>query len=250
MPRRPAGRPSQAASVSLVDEDALWQAASKMAGEQDFSVHGGAGRRAALGSLHPWFCRVLKGPSLRVADNASGHSPAQTRFTVGVTLLTCRGFLSSAKKTCGLHSRLRDFASSCRMWLVPAHSLAPFLPRHPHRREPVPRKQLALFQERKVRPRRSNAATRAFMVLLSRFFDWREALVIVKPETFLKWHRTAYRTFWRWKSRKRGRPGLPKNLRELIREMAHENPTWGEERIADELKLSASGSHREPSGST
>ena len=75
------------------------------------------------------------------------------------------------------------------------------------------------------------------MVLLSRFFDWREALVIVKPETFLKWHRTAYRTFWRWKSRKRGRPGLPKNLRELIREMAHENPTWGEERIADELKL-------------
>ena len=99
------------------------------------------------------------------------------------------------------------------------------------------RKQLALFQERKVRPRRSNAATRAFMVLLSRFFDWREALVIVKPETFLKWHRTAYRTFWRWKSRKRGRPGLPKNLRELIREMAHENPTWGEERIADELKL-------------
>jgi len=75
------------------------------------------------------------------------------------------------------------------------------------------------------------------MVLLSRFFDWREALVIVKPETFLKWHRTAFRTFWRWKSRKRGRPRLPKNLRELIREMARENPTWGEERIADELKL-------------
>jgi putative transposase len=99
------------------------------------------------------------------------------------------------------------------------------------------RKQLALFQERKIRPRRSTAATRALMVLLSRFFDWREALVIVKPETFLKWHRTAFRTFWRWKSRKRGRPGLPKNLRVLIREMAHENPTWGEERIADELKL-------------
>jgi putative transposase len=99
------------------------------------------------------------------------------------------------------------------------------------------RKQLALFQERKVRPRRSTAATRTLMVLLSRFFDWREALVIVKPETFLKWHRTAFRTFWRWKSRRRGPPGLPKNLRVLIREMAHENPTWGEERIADELKL-------------
>jgi putative transposase len=52
-------------------------------------------------------------------------------------------------------------------------------------------KQLALFQERKVRPRRSNAATRALMVLLARFFDWCEALVIVKPETFLTWHRSA-----------------------------------------------------------
>jgi putative transposase len=99
------------------------------------------------------------------------------------------------------------------------------------------RKQIALFQERKVRPRRSTAATRAFMVLLSRFFDWREALVIVKPETFLKWHRTAFRRFWGWKSRKVGRPRLPKNLRKLIREMAHDNPTWGEERIANELRL-------------
>jgi putative transposase len=99
------------------------------------------------------------------------------------------------------------------------------------------RKQLGLFQERKVKPRRATAATRAFMVLLSRFFNWREALVIVQPETFLKWHRTAFRTFWRWRSRRRGRPLLPKNLRELIREMAHDNPTWGEERIADELKL-------------
>jgi putative transposase len=99
------------------------------------------------------------------------------------------------------------------------------------------RKQLALFEERKVRPRRSTAATRAVMVLLSRFFAWREALVIVKPETFLKWHRSAFRTFWRWKSRKRGRPRVPKELRELIRTMAHDNPTWGEERIANELKL-------------
>ena len=48
------------------------------------------------------------------------------------------------------------------------------------------RKQLALFQERRVQPRRSTAATRALMVLLSRFLDWREALVIVKLETFLE----------------------------------------------------------------
>jgi hypothetical protein len=43
--------------------------------------------------------------------------------------------------------------------------------------------------------------------------------------------------FWRWKSRRRGRPPLPKNIRDLIGRMAHENPTWGEERIANELKL-------------
>lgn len=75
------------------------------------------------------------------------------------------------------------------------------------------------------------------MVLLSMFFDWRDALFIVKPDTFLKWHRSAFRTFWRWKSRKRGRPRLPKDLRDLIRQMARDNPTWGEERIADELNL-------------
>jgi putative transposase len=57
-------------------------------------------------------------------------------------------------------------------------------------------KQLALFQERNVKSRRSTVATRAVMVLLSKFFDWPEALVVVKPETFLKWHRTAFRAFW------------------------------------------------------
>ncbi len=99
------------------------------------------------------------------------------------------------------------------------------------------RKQLALFQEREVRPRKASASTRLSMLALALFFDWREALVIVKPETFIRWHRTAFRAFWRWKSRKPGRPPLPKNLRELIREMASANPTWGEERIADELLL-------------
>ena len=73
------------------------------------------------------------------------------------------------------------------------------------------------------------------MVALARFFDWRCALVIVKPETFIKWHRTAFRILWRWKSRRRGRPPLPRNLRELIRGMDRDNPSWGEERIANEL---------------
>ena len=99
------------------------------------------------------------------------------------------------------------------------------------------RKQLALFQERKVRPRNDSVATRLALLAPSRFFDWHEALVIVRPETFIGWHRTTFRALWRWKSRKPGRPPLPRNLRVLIREMAEANATWGEERIADELRL-------------
>jgi len=99
------------------------------------------------------------------------------------------------------------------------------------------RKQLALFQERKAKRRRTTAAIRLAMVAFAKFFDWRDALVIVKPETFIGWHRSAFKMFWRWKSRKRGRPTLPKDLRDLIRHMARENPTWGEGRIADELSL-------------
>ena len=75
------------------------------------------------------------------------------------------------------------------------------------------------------------------MVTLAKFFAWRGALVIVKPETFVRWHRMAFKMFWQWKSRKRGRPSLPKSLRELVGQMARENPTWGEERIANELSL-------------
>src|SRR5215471_15513885 len=99
------------------------------------------------------------------------------------------------------------------------------------------RKQLALFQERKVKPHRANDSTRLSMVILGRLFAWRDALVTVKPDTFIRWHRKGFRLFWRWKSRPPGRPRIPKELRRLIREMAAENPTWGEKRIANELKL-------------
>ncbi|HXJ14963.1 MAG TPA: integrase core domain-containing protein [Candidatus Limnocylindrales bacterium] len=99
------------------------------------------------------------------------------------------------------------------------------------------RKQLALFQERKVKPRRADDSTRWMMVTLSRMFHWRDALVNVKPDTLLRWHRKGFRLFWRWKSKPTGRPRLIKDLRDLIWKMATENPSWGEERIANELKL-------------
>ncbi len=98
------------------------------------------------------------------------------------------------------------------------------------------RKQLALYQERHVTPRRATDATRLALTWLGRWFDWRQALVIVQPATLLRWHREGFRLFWRWKSR-RGRPPLPANVQALIRQMARENPTWGQERIANELLL-------------
>jgi hypothetical protein len=98
------------------------------------------------------------------------------------------------------------------------------------------RKQLALYEERQVKPRRATHATRLAMVWLSHVFDWRPVLRIVKPDTFTGWHRQGFRLFWRWKSRP-GRPALPKDLRTLIRRMALENSTWGQERIANELLL-------------
>ncbi len=67
-------------------------------------------------------------------------------------------------------------------------------------------------------------------------FDWRDALAVVTPRTLMRWHRIGFRLFWRWKV-KQGRPPIPAELRVLIRRMANENPTWGEERIANELLL-------------
>src|SRR5215831_8985985 len=99
------------------------------------------------------------------------------------------------------------------------------------------RKPLARFQERKVKPHRADDSTRLLRVILGRRFAWRDALVNVRPDTFVRWHRQGFRLLWRWKSRPLGRPQIPKDLRRLIREMAAENPTWGEERIANELNL-------------
>ena len=98
------------------------------------------------------------------------------------------------------------------------------------------RKQLAMFQERKAKPRRPDTPIRIALVLLSRLFNWRDALVVVQPQTLVRWHRQGFRLFWRWKSRP-GRPPIPIDLRQLIREMAMSNPSWGEERIANELLL-------------
>jgi putative transposase len=66
------------------------------------------------------------------------------------------------------------------------------------------RKQLALFRERGKKAMRTTPADRFVFSKLARWFDWRSALMIVKPATLIGWHRHAFRLFWRWKLRPGG----------------------------------------------
>src|SRR3989442_5638520 len=81
------------------------------------------------------------------------------------------------------------------------------------------RKQLALYQERHITPRRATNATRLALVWLGRWFDWRQALAVVQPATFTRWHREGFRLFWRWEYHP-GRPPIPAALQTPIRQMA------------------------------
>jgi len=98
------------------------------------------------------------------------------------------------------------------------------------------RKQLAFYEEQQTQPKRLNDAARFSLLVWSRLFDWKNALVVVKPEMLIGWHRKGFKLFWRWKS-KAGRPRLPENIRKLIVRMALENPTWGQARVAAELSV-------------
>jgi len=80
-------------------------------------------------------------------------------------------------------------------------------------------------------------ADRVLWTWLSRLWsNWRSALVIVKPETVIAWHRRGFRLYWRWKSRhSQGRPCVPQEVIDLIRKMSLANPRWGAPRIHGEL---------------
>lgn len=101
------------------------------------------------------------------------------------------------------------------------------------------RQQLSILRRRAKRPR-LHTRDRVFWVWLSKLWgDWRQVLLIVKPETVVRWHRQGFRLYWRWKSsgRRCGRPRTDREVRRLIRRMSRENPTWGVPRIQSELAL-------------
>ena len=100
------------------------------------------------------------------------------------------------------------------------------------------RQQLVVLQRSVKRPQ-LRPRDRIFWSWLFRLWSgWRSALLIIQPQTVVRWHRQGFGLYWRWKSRKKpGRPNLDREVRRLIRRMCRENPTWGVPRIQSELAL-------------
>ena len=102
------------------------------------------------------------------------------------------------------------------------------------------RQQLAVLKRRHPRPRLS-LLDRLFWVLARRFWSaWKQALLVVTPETVVRWHRAGFRLYWSLisrVSRQVGRKTVSKELRNLIFQMVAENPTWGAPRIHGELLM-------------
>ena len=102
------------------------------------------------------------------------------------------------------------------------------------------RQQLAVLKERRPQPRFS-ASDKLFWTTLCRLWSqWQRALILVQPETVVRWHRAGFKLYWKWISRHRtcaGRRCVSRELRELIFRMVAENRTWGAPRIHGELKM-------------
>jgi transposase InsO family protein len=99
------------------------------------------------------------------------------------------------------------------------------------------RHQLNVLRRRVPSKPKFAMADRLLFVWLYRLFpSVLNAIAIVRPETIIRWHRTGFRLYWRWKSRARGgRPKVPMEIRRLIREMSLANRLWGAPRIHGEL---------------
>ncbi|HEY6388481.1 MAG TPA: integrase core domain-containing protein [Candidatus Acidoferrum sp.] len=102
------------------------------------------------------------------------------------------------------------------------------------------RQQLVVLKRRRTRPA-LNLFDKLFWVAVSRLWSqWKQSLIVVTPETVVRWHRAGFRMYWKLISRVRGPVGrrqTPKEVRELIFRMVTENPTWGAPRIHGELLM-------------
>jgi hypothetical protein len=117
-----------------------------------------------------------------------------------------------------LHAAVRDREALVAENLLLRHQLAVLT--RPTRKRPRPRVRDKLF----------------WVVVRALRSDWRRHLVLLGPESVIRWHRQAWRLLWRWRSHEPiGRPRLSAEVRELIATMARDNPRWGSERIRGEL---------------
>ena len=101
------------------------------------------------------------------------------------------------------------------------------------------RQQLAIMKETAKRPK-LRPRDRVFWVWVSKLWsNWRSVLVTVQPATVVRWQHQGFKLYWRWKSRAKepGRPPIWREIRDLVRRMCRENPTWGPPRIHSELQL-------------
>ena len=100
------------------------------------------------------------------------------------------------------------------------------------------RHQLLVLERKRTAQSRLTRIDRFLWVWLYRLWPGcLDVVVIVKPDTVIRWHRRGFRLFWTWKSRprRRGRPPVPQEVRVLIRRMSRENALWGAPRIHGEL---------------
>jgi putative transposase len=97
------------------------------------------------------------------------------------------------------------------------------------------RQQLVVLKRKQARPRLCSF-DRFFWIALRRLWTgWAGALIIVKSETVVSWHRAGFRLFWRLRTRRLGRPKISEEIRQLIRRMKTDDPRWGAPRIHGEL---------------
>ncbi len=103
------------------------------------------------------------------------------------------------------------------------------------------RHQIAVLERSRTRRPCFRRIDRLFWILLSRWWpQWRESLLIVQPETVLRWRRSGWLALWRYRSSGRWRGGRPRvsgEVRNLIRQMSRENFLWGAPRIHGELLM-------------
>jgi len=98
------------------------------------------------------------------------------------------------------------------------------------------RQQVAVLKRKHPRPRLNNL-DRLFWLALRRLWSrWADALILVKPETVVGWHRAGFRLYWRLRSQGGGRK-IGGDMLEIVRRMSRENPSWGAPRFHGELRI-------------